>query len=408
MLTSFYTAISGLNANALALNVVGNNLANVNTLGYKSDVISFQDLLSAQTGGVNLGGNPIQIGLGTKVASVSGNFSQGSLKSTTQPSDLAIIGNGFFVTRNDNSNLYTRAGNFTFSGSGRMVSQQGYILQGWMAANGAIDTSTPMQDIVFDPGMTSSPTATTYSQLGVNLDSQAAVGDTYAMAAQVYDSVGATHTLTYTFTKTANNAWSAAITSAEAGVNITPATTAMTFDSSGKLTAPAVPVSVAVTDLPNGAADINFDWRFKDPNANNVVTQFSAPSSTSQTIIDGYSAGNLSSFVVDAEGVVHGIFSNGQITSIGQLALASFSNPQGLVKSGGNCLAQSYSSGSPTVGTAGTGGRGSLSGNTLELSNVDIATEFTTLIISQRGYQANSRVITTSDEVLQEALNLKR
>ncbi len=411
MLTSFYTGISGLSANALTLSVVGNNLANVNTVGFKASAISFQDLLSANWSGVNSGGNPMQIGLGTQTASVSPKFSQGSVKDSTEASDVAINGNGFFIVKNTaGAQMYTRAGNFTFNSSGQLVTQQGYNLQGWMATNGVVNPNGPLENIIFNPGAACTPAATTAATLQINLDAQTATTATaphYSSSATVYDSLGQSHTLNFTFTKTATNTWSYAVTSTEAGVTVTGGTGTMSFGPDGALSSPTGPINLGVT-LTNGASNIAIAWNLQDEAGNPVLTQHAAASSTSKTDINGYPAGNLTSFGVDGTGLVQGIYSNGQVQILGQLALASFTNTQGLAKSGGNCYAESYSSGEPAIGQAGTGGRGSLSGNALELSNVDIATEFTQLIIAQRGYQANSRVITTSDEVLQEAVNLKR
>lgn len=413
MFTSFFTGISGLTANATALNVVGNNLANVNTIGFKSDVISFQDILSSTLMGVNFSGNPLQVGLGVNVAGITGNFNQGSVKTTTQPTDLAIIGNGFFILKDGNNQYYTRAGNFTLDDNGRLVTQQGYAVQGWTATSGVVNSNAPVSDLLLTPGLSIAPSATDAARLDMNFDADTEVGGTFATSIRVFDSLGTAHTVTFTFTKTAVGDWSYSIASADGAFTpANPATGTLEFDDNGQLTQVdgAAPADVGLTlgTLTNGAADINFDWQVLNDQGSPVITQYASQSNTSQTSITGYPPGSLSTFAVDAAGMVQGIFDNGQVSLLGQIAMASFNNPQGLVKNGRNSYSESLASGAPAVGQAGTGGRGSLTGNALELSNVDIATEFTSLIIAQRGYQANSRVITTSDEVTQEAINLKR
>lgn len=410
MFTSFFTGISGLNSNAANLNVVGNNLANVNTIGFKSDVMNFQDILSASWLGVNFGGNPIQIGLGSQVGGVSANFNQGSLKTTTQPTDMAVIGNGFFVIQDGQATKYTRAGNFTFDSQGRMVTQQGYRVQGWTAANGVVNSNAPVDDIFINPGMSVPPQATSSIHLDLNLDAETVDNDQFSSSVRVYDSLGAAHTLTYTFTKTANpREWTATITSDDGTVTTTPASPiTMQFDDAGALTTPATDITISLAGLSSGAADMDMTWALNDTNGNPTISQFSAPSNVSGTSIDGYPQGSLTTFGVDSDGIIQGIFDNGVVSVLGQVAVATFKNPQGLIKNGQNSFSESLASGEAAIGVAGTGGRGSLAGNALELSNVDIAAEFTTLIISQRGYQASSRVITTSDEVLQEAIALKR
>lgn len=409
MFTSFYTGISGLNANATALNVVGNNLANINTIGFKTDIISFQDVLSANTVGIAMNGNPIQIGLGTKVAGVSGNFNQGSLKSTNLPTDMAIVGSGFFLLQNGTATLYSRAGNFTMNAAGQLTSQQGYPVLGWNATDGVLNTNTAPAPIVIAIGQSRPARATDSVRLDMNLNSQTATGGTYTTSARVYDSLGTSHTLTYTFTRTATG-WDYAISCPTATVS-TGATGSLTFDNTGRLTSPAAPgtVSIGLTALSSGAADLTFNWNtYAGTPAAPVITQYSSPSTTSQTYVTGYPPGSLTTFGVDPSGVIQGIFDNGQVQVLGQLALATFANPQGLVKNGQNTYSASLVSGDATIGVPGAGGRGDIASSNLELSNVDLATEFTNLIISQRGYQASSKVITTTDEVSQEAINLKR
>jgi len=294
-----------------------------------------------------------------------------------------------------------------------LVTQQGYAVQGWTATDGVVNTNSPVGDIYLTPGLSMPPKATDSVAISLNLDAGAAVGDQFSTSVKVYDSLGNAHTVNYTFQKTGDGQWSYTVSCPDGTFSPSdPATGTLTFDADGNLSqvdgaAPA-DVSLTLGGLSGGAADISFDWKVLDEQNNPIITQYAAPSTTSQTTITGYPMGNLSTFAVDSQGVIQGIFDNGQVQVLGQVALANFNNPQGLIKNGQNTYSVSLSSGEPAIGVPGTGGRGNIAGNALELSNVDIATEFTSLIMAQRGYQANSRVITTSDEVLQEAINLKR
>jgi flagellar hook protein FlgE len=412
MQSAFIIGLSGMRANSTSLNVVGNNLANLNTTGFKASVTSFQDLLGSTLAGVNGAGNPMQPGLGVGLSGISSVFTQGGLQTTGQATDVAILGNGFFVVNNGQQNFFTRAGDFTLNNQGYLTTQQGMYVQGYSITNG-VGGSGSLGKLQLNPGASMAPKATGTVGLDLNLNANAAVGDKFNTSIDVYDSLGKAHTLTYTFEKTGANAWnySVKVPGADVGktdpVEVTKGTLA--FNASGQLTTPSSDVAnLKISGFANGAADLTFTWQVKNPSGAMRLTQFNTPSSTSQATQDGYTFGNLTGFQIDSSGYVQGTFSNGQLQLMGQIALANFNNPQGLVREGQNQFMASASSGEPIIGIPGTAGRGGLVGSALEFSNVDIAQEFTSMIIAQRGYQASSKIITTADEVLQEALALKR
>jgi flagellar hook protein FlgE len=414
MLSSFIIGLSGMKANSTTLSVVGNNLANLNTTGYKGSVVSFQDMLGATISRTNGAGNPMQPGMGVGLAGVSAVFSQGGIQTTAKSTDAAILGNGFFVASNGVQNYYTRAGDFTLDSKGYLMTQQGMYVQGYSATNGVINSTGSLGNMQLSPGTGLSPKSTSTVALDSNLNSNAKAGDKFSTSVDVYDSQGKAHTVTYTFTKGAANTWGYSITVPGADVGDANPTKeiksgSLSFNSAGQLTAPAADVTgITVTGFVNGAADLSFTWEIKNPAGASRLTQFNNPSSTSQASQNGYSFGTLTGFSIDQTGKVQGTFSNGQVQALGQLVLANFNNPEGLIREGQNYFVASPFSGEPIIGVPGSAGRGSLVGSALELSNVDIAQEFTSMIMAQRGYQASSKVITTSDEVIQEALNLKR
>lgn len=421
MLSSFYAALTGLNANALYLSIIGNNLANLNTIGFKANITTFGDLLSQTlTGSVaNGAGNPLQIGLGTQLISTTPLFTQGSLMNTGEATSMAILGNGFFITQDLNGVMsYTRAGNFTLDKDGNLVAPDGSFVQGWVTKDpvtGLIIPNTALTNIQISPGKLNPPKTTVTMSQATNLSASADIGDTYSTSVVVYDSLGIGHTVTYDFAKTAANTWTYNITSLDAaaagGGSVTGGSGTLTFNADGTLASPAADV-LDITFNWNtsfGSSPTLIDWDIWDAAATTAnITQYGAPSSTSSTTQDGYGAGSVSSIVVRTDGVIEAVYTNGQTAELAQVALTTFNNPHGLLKLGENRYAETITSGAPSTGEAGTGGRGAIAGNALELSNVDIAQEFTNIIVAQRGYQANSRVITTSDELMQEALNIKR
>ena len=422
---SFSAGLSGLNANALYLTVIGNNLANINTVGYKSSTVSFMDLVSQNVGGS--GGNPMQVGLGVTVGSVSPVFSQGSVESTREATNVAIQGNGFFVVKGSEGTSYTRAGNFSLDNTGTLVTPDGYKVQGYTQidpATGLVVTGGQPTDITVPPGVLRPPVATTTFRALTNLDASAAVGTTFSSSVQMYDALGPAHVVTFTYTKTGPGAWSyqASVPGAEV-VGGTPGTPfkipagnggsgTLTFSSDGRLmtvngSAPA-DVTITTPAWLNGAAASVVNWDIMDTNGVPSLTGYSSGSATSSITQNGSAPGMIQNVSVSADGTILATFGAGQTVPIAQLALAMFNNPKGLVKAGSNRYGESQAAGIANVGAAGMGGRGTLIGSALEQSNVDIAEEFTKMILAQRGYQASAKTITVSDEVLVDTLNIKR
>ncbi|MCM2249351.1 MAG: flagellar hook protein FlgE [Geothrix sp.] len=418
--SAFYSSLSGLSTNANALNVIGNNLSNINTVGFKGSSTTFRDIFSTSlTGTTTQGnGNPIQFGLGVQVNSVSQDFSQSSFQSTGNALDMAIQGNGFFTLQtSDGRQVFSRAGNFSRNNAGFLVASDGSNVIGWNrdATTGVVNTSAALAPIRIDASTTASAFATQNVRMGINLNSAAAIGDTLTTPVQVYDSQGNPQNIIVTYTKTASNTWSYAASVGAPATIGAGATGSLAFSTSGNLltingiapTAANNPLFSGI-DWGNGTTVQNITWDVVNDDNSPNITQFSGSSSTTSTFQDGYGAGTLRDLSVDQNGVISGTFTNGQVIALAQVALSTFNNVNGLVQTGNNHWGQSLASGSPTTGLANQGGRGGVLGSNLELSNVDVAGEFTKLILSQRGYQANSRIVTTTDELLQETLNLKR
>jgi|SRR5271165_438592 len=412
----FSIPLSGLNANSSELSVISNNLANLNTTSYKDEGTSFRDLFY-QTVGSTGGGNPVQVGNGVQVEAVSANFNDGSLDNTGVPTDMAITGDGFFVTQRDGVMQYTRAGNFAVSKSGELTTQDGQAVLGYPAAAGVVNTGAALGPLQVGKGLTNPATPTSWVELQSNLNADANVGDPpFNTPVTVYDSLGTPHILSFQFTKTGANSWSYQITipAADVGAGGTaPAVIAgpspLLFDTNGRLTTPAADVSgIKVTGLADGASDLNLTWNLYDNSGSPTVTQMSAASTTASTNQNGYTSGTLRDFNVDSSGVLQGTFTNGQVMALGQIAIASFANQQGLQRIGSNVYAPSLASGAAVVGTPGSGGRGVIAGGSLELSNVDVAKEFAKMILAQRGYEANAKVVTTFDTISQDTINLIR
>lgn len=412
MLRSMFSAISGLRNHQVYLDVLGNNIANVNTTGFRSSRVTFQDILSQTVRGASpaQGGrgaiNPAQVGLGTVLAGIDTMQTQGNLQATGRLTDLAIQGDGFFILNDGAGNYYTRDGSFDLSTDGRLVSPStGYLVQGWQAdATGAINTSAPTTAITIPIGAGMTGQVTTEAVVRGNLD--ASVTDTtipFRTTVSVYDSLGVRHEVTLTFYKTATaNRWTWTPSTTETGVTVAPAAASnIDFTAAGEYD-PANPAATLTITLTNGATSpMTVDLDMSE------LTQFSATTELNTTQ-DGVGPGSLVTFTIGASGEVVAVYSNGQTEQIAQLALASFANPAGLSKIGNNMFSVSASSGDPQLGAPQSGGRGMVNAGFLEMSNVDLAQQFTNMIIAQRGFQANSRVITTSDEMLQELVNLKR
>ena len=409
---SFSTALSGLAANNTALDVVGNNLANLNTTGFKADAIQFKDIMGQTSGSTS-------IGAGVATSGTSKQFTQGSIQPTGAALDAAIEGNGVFVLRNNaGSTLYTRAGSFKFDGTGTLVTATGEKVQGWTAVNGSLGTTGNIGDISITAVASQPPTPTTQMTLTANLDASAATGTTFATPLQVVDSLGVTHILTYTFTKTGSNGWDydvsipgADLTGGTPGTPTSLASGSLTFDSAGNLTSPAAgaPIDVkTTTGLVSGANDLDMQWSLYSPTGGSLLTQFAQTSAASATSQDGILAAQLTGITLGDGGTLMATFSSGKQVSIAQVALAAIGNPDSLVSVGNNNFQLGTDTLTPTVGLPQTGNRGQILGGSLESSNVDLAKEFTNLIIYQRGYQANAKVITTQDQLSQVLLNIKQ
>ncbi|WP_448059126.1 flagellar hook protein FlgE [Cellulomonas hominis] len=404
MLRSLFAGISGLRSHQTMLDVTGNNIANVNTTGFKSSQIQFQDTLSQvvqNAGGAQdgTGGtNPAQVGLGVRVAGITTSFTQGASQLTGRSTDMMIQGDGFFVVRKGAETFYTRAGSFDFDSTGQMtLPGEGALVQGWAAVNGVIDTTGPLTDLKVPAGSVMAAVATTEASFKGNLPKDAEVGEVRNLSLTAYDASGVERDITMTLTKTATG-WSMSATDGTAVFPPLPATTVpLTFDASGNLDFTASGLTAA-GGFALGPVTVDLS----------TVTGYAGVDTIKKGVPNGQAAGVLQSFALGADGTIMGSFSNGLKQAIGKIALGSFTNPAGLEKAGGSLFRTSVNAGEAQVGAAGVGGRGSLAGGALEMSNVDLSSEFTNLIIAQRGFQANSRVITTSDELLQELVNLKR
>ncbi len=417
MMRALYSAIGGLRNHMTYMDVVANNIANVNTAGFKSARVTFQDMLSLTLNGAsyataNRGGtNPQQIGLGVTLGGVDVIHTQGAMQATNKSTDFAIQGLGMFILRDGARQFYTRDGAFDVSTQGELVSPvTGYKVMGWNvnATTGLIDTTQPITPLTIPFGRLIAAQPSTTARIAGNLDSTTPTAGTLTSTLQVYDSLGKAHPITLTFTKNvAANSWAVtgASTSTDvATVAIAPAT--VTFNASGAITAPAPPAPLVVTTTFNAGVSQ------ASPVATNVdvsqVTQFASPGTLTTTFNNGYAAGALTSFSVGANGDITGVFSNGSNRLIAQIALANFTNPGGLEKVQTNMYQESANSGPPVVGTAASGGRGQVASGMLESSNTDLAREFTNVVVAQRGFQASSRIIATADEMLQDLVNLKR
>jgi flagellar hook protein FlgE len=412
-MSSFSIPLSGLSASENALDVISNNLANLNTVGFKDQQASFQDLFYQNLGATG-SGDPIQVGAGTEIGSVTSDFTNGSIESTGVPSDVAITGDGLFVTEDANGNMeFTRAGNFTVNTQGELVTQNGQTVMGYGAVDGVVAPGQGLVALQVGPGQTSPAAATSTMQQQTNLDASAAVGDTYSTPLTVYDSLGNSHVLTFNYTKTATNTWTYQITlpAADTGGTGNPTVVnsgTLTFGPNGNLLTPAGAVAgIKISGLTDGAGAMNMTWDLYGSSGASLLTQVASQSTTSSTSQNGYASGTLQSYTVNSDGTISGSFSNGQVQTIGQIALASFPNNQGLELVGGDNYVPTLASGQAVIGAPGAGGRGVLTGGSLEQSNVDISTEFTQLIVTQRGFEANARMVTTLDSIGTDTINLQ-
>ncbi len=414
MIGSLFAGISGLNANATAMTVVGDNIANVNTTAFKANRFSFANILSQSLGG----GGGDDIGRGVDFWGTTALWSQGSLENTSNPTDMAINGRGFFMVNDSSgSSFYSRAGEFSFDRNGDLRNPDGYLLQGYqvtgLSPTGGLILGG-ITDINIPGNSTSPPAPSTTFTVDVNLDAGAAPGQTYSTTISSYDSLGNSIPVTLDFLNTGIGQWTASASiPASAGTGATlngAASIPVTFDPSGNLLTPPGDVTVGLALTNGAAAPQNILWDLYDAAGLNRgdLTGYAGQSTTTFQTQDGYPAGSLRSVAVDESGVVTGSYSNGQLTPLFQVALVDFPSLYGLTKMGNNLYDESLDSGQPLPGTPGRGTLGSISPRAIEMSNVDLAQEFVKMITTQRAFQANSRVITTSDEVLTELINIKR
>ena len=463
MMRSLYSGVSGMQNHQTRLDVIGNNVANVNTTGFKRGRVNFHDMISQQLSGAakpttEVGGvNPKEVGLGVMIASIDTVFTQGNLQSTGVGTDVAIQGNGFFVLKDGEQTFYSRAGAFGIDRDGTLVNPaDGLRVQGWMARelNGEmiINTAGNTQDLIIPVGTKDPAKATQNVNFACNLNKNtpeilegATPADiakgTWATEFKIYDSFGNAHNLAVSFQRVAGNPnqWLATVnvdpenadfTQTRVGLNTTDGmdnSFIVNFDNTGTL----LSVSDSAQNVSNPAGELIVQASFTVPEANpdedgnplrqtlninlgtigsqkNTVTQSASESSTKAFYQDGYTMGYLDNFKIDQSGVITGVYSNGTNRPIGQIALASFTNQGGLEKTGSNTYVQSNNSGLANIGTSGIAGKGSLLAGTLEMSNVDLTEQFTDMIVTQRGFQANSKSIQTADTLLETVLSLKR
>ncbi len=417
MMRALFAGVSGLRNHQTKMDVIGNNIANVNTTAFKSSRVTFKEafvqlLQGASRPPGNSGGiNPIQIGTGMNVGSIDQLFTQGSLETTGQALDLAIQGDALFMLSDGLKNVYTRAGNFQLDAQGHMISpSSGFIVQGINAdAWGNFSSASAVGDVQLRLGDKAPAQATTSVTLSGNLNASDANGATKVMGTTVYDSTGTPHQLTLTFTKTATGTWDWTATCPDAPVTPAGNGTA-TFSNTGSLssfTYPGGGTGITMTPTGGGAP---FTVSINPGSINGIdgLASFTNPSNAIISGQDGYQAGSLQSISVDTKGVVSGYFTNGVTRSLAQISLAQFTNPSGLLRSGDNTYLESANSGGAVIGFAGGTIASTITPGALEGSNVDISQEFTEMIIAQRGFQANSKVITTADEMLSDLVNLRR
>ncbi len=463
MMRSLYSGVSGLQNHQTRMDVIGNNISNVNTTGFKRGRVNFQDMISQQVGGAakpteELGGvNPKDVGLGMTVATIEQVFTQGNLQSTGVSTDVAIQGNGFFILKDGEESFYTRNGQFGLDRDGTLVNPaNGQRVQGWMAhdLNGEqiVQTAATPTDLVIPVGSKDPAKETSNVLFACNLnkntpeiqegasESDIAKG-TWGTEQKIYDSFGNEHLLSVSFTKVPGvaNSWQATVnvdsdnadfTQTRVGLGTTDGvqnTFIVNFDNYGQLAS----VEDSSGNISNQDGEIVLQTSFTVPGANadengnpyrqtfninlgtigsmrNTITQSASKSTTKAYSQDGYTLGYLDNFKIDSTGTITGVYSNGTNRVIGQLALATFSNDRGLEKAGDNTYAETNNSGQANIGESGVGGKGSLLAGALEMSNVDLSEQMTDMIVTQRGFQSNAKTIQTADTLLETVLSLKR
>ena len=463
MMRSLYSGVSGLQNHQTRMDVIGNNVSNVNTTGFKRGRVNFQDMISQQLSGAarpteELGGvNPKEVGLGMTIATIEQVFTQGNLQSTGVSTDVAIQGNGFFIMKNGEESFYTRNGAFGLDRDGTLVNPaNGMRVQGWMARelNGemVVSTAATPTDLVIPVGSKDPAKATTNVNFACNLNKNtpeilegASASDiakgTWSTEQKIYDSFGNEHLLNVSFRRVVGNPnqWEATVnidpdnaefTQTRVGLGTTDGvqnTFIVNFDNFGRLAS----VTDTSGNVTNPEGEIVLQTSFTVPGANldengnpyrqtmnislgtigdmkNTITQSASKSTTKAYSQDGYTLGYLDNFKIDSTGTITGVYSNGTNRVIGQLALATFANDRGLEKAGDNTYVESNNSGMASIGESGVAGKGSLLAGALEMSNVDLSEQMTDMIVTQRGFQSNAKTIQTAGTLLETVLSLKR
>ena len=463
MMRSLYSGVSGLQNHQTRMDVIGNNISNVNTNGFKRGRVNFQDMISQQLSGAakptdELGGvNPKEVGLGMTVASIDNVFTQGNLQSTGISTDLAIQGNGFFVMKNGEETFYTRNGAFGLDMDGTLVNPaNGMRVQGWMAEeiNGQmlVTTAATPEDLIIPVGSKDPAKETTNVNFACNLNKNtpeilegASADDifkgTWGTEQKIYDSFGNEHMLSVSFRRVVGNPnqWEATVvidqdnadyTQTRVGLGTTDGvgnTFLVNFDNYGALQ--SVTDTAGNVTNPEGQVVLQTSFAVSDSNVDeqgnpyrqtlninlgtigsfkDTITQSASKSTTKAFYQDGYTMGYLDNFKIDSSGIITGVYSNGTNRTIGQIAMATFANDRGLEKAGDNTYVESNNSGMARIGESGVAGKGSLMAGALEMSNVDLSEQMTDMIVTQRGFQSNAKTITTADTLLETVLSLKR
>ncbi len=410
LISSLFTGVSGLQSNAEALNVIGDNIANVNTIGFKGSKAVFSDVFSTLLAN---GDTTSQVGRGAQLQSVLQSFAQGAFESTSNALDLAVDGSGFFIVNNGTGNFYTRNGQFRLNDQGVVQSSTGETLQGFKITNGVTSSALTNIDLA---GVQSSPQATTEFTIGANLNAASSGSTTFTSPVTIFNSVGSQVILSLTFTKaTTGNTWTFAASTSQ-GTITSGGTGSVTFDTTGQLSSVnggsiadlSIVINYSAANPPAATQTLNWDLVDSTGATNRKLTGFAAQSNNNSLVQDGFRTGTLLGLSTDSNGIISGLFNNGQSANLFQVALADFLAPVGLSRVGQNLFAESGQSGQPIIGAANTGGFGGILGSSLELSNVDLATEFVTMIQTQQAFQAAARIITVTDDLLTETVNLVR
>lgn len=439
MMRSMFSGVSGLRAHQTRMDVIGNNVANVNTVGFKSGRVTFQEIFSQTLKGASSpdsatgrgGTNPMQIGLGLGVGSVDTITTRGSLQRTDNPTDMSIEGDGFFICKGGSADTFkfTRAGNFGIDKLGNLVTGSGLNVYGWQAlktdGSGEFDAERPIEPLnlysdEYRNKRIIAAKATSTAELSGNLDASTAIADTtdglqadeiFSVPMTVYDKLGNDYKVAVEFWKTeaddTSSSWGWRISTGTESAASPPTTTILEFNSEGILTT-SPSTGIVIFEPGDGSTNESGTGEFEVTIDFSKITSFAADNSVKPKSVDGYPSGSLVTFSVGSDGILTGIYDNGQQQSLGLMAISGFENPSGLQKVGDNMYIPTTNSGDYKAVKAGSNGVGTLNPGTLEMSNVDLSKEFTEMIITQRGFQANSRIITTSDEMLQELVNLKR